>query len=140
MLLASSYISIPSSKVVLREEAFLDHSVHSKTSSLPATLLHRQLELTSLLGCRLICFPVWSVCHSARHAGRSPAALFSTVCTLTTTCSKYLLNKANEREGPHLLQLYSVQPLLLWILTFTGEQRIYNEHPKREDREHLAMC
>lgn len=46
-LLASSSSSIPSSKVDLREKAFLDHSARSKTSSLPTTLLHRRPGVTA---------------------------------------------------------------------------------------------
>ena len=80
-----------------------------------------------------------SVGCSSRYVGREPSVLLSAVCTLSSTCSKYLLEKVNERAGPCLLQLLSAQSLRLCIFIFPGAQSTYNKYPMREDREHLPV-
>lgn len=100
-----------------------------RPSSFPATVN----------GLHVKCFDFrFGVCWLLLYVGRVPSVLFSAVRTLSSMCSKYLLEKVSERAGPCLLQLPSAQSLRLFI--FTGAQSTYNKYPTREDREHLPVA
>lgn len=95
---APSYLSIPSSELVPRGEASPDHRVHIKTASLPTAALHPQLQLTA---CLLIDpFSGLILLATMLTGTQQPCSLLP---ALSGTCSKYLLNKASEREEPCLL-------------------------------------